>query len=87
MEFEGPKTTLFIRVAKMSDAGWYQCTATSLAGTAITKCRVTVIRKKRFALSSESHRFSRSFSALSQADQFIRENPNFGPQLLNKVPM
>jgi hypothetical protein len=28
----------------MTDAGWYQCTATSPAGTAITKCKVTVIR-------------------------------------------
>lgn len=28
----------------MTDAGWYQCTATSAAGTAVTKCRVTVIR-------------------------------------------
>lgn len=45
VEFEGPKTTLYIRGAKMTDAGWYQCTATSPAGTAITKCKVTVIRK------------------------------------------
>jgi hypothetical protein len=28
----------------MTDAGWYQCTAISPAGTAITKCKVTVIR-------------------------------------------
>jgi hypothetical protein len=44
VEFEGAKTTLYIRGAKMTDAGWYQCTATSPAGTAITKCKVTVIR-------------------------------------------
>ncbi|CAF3405101.1 unnamed protein product [Rotaria sp. Silwood1] len=43
VETEGAKTTLFIRQAKMTDAGWYQCTATSIAGTAITKCKVTVI--------------------------------------------
>ncbi|CAM2700506.1 unnamed protein product [Rotaria socialis] len=43
VEYEGAKTTLYIREAKMTDAGWYQCTATSPAGTAITKCRVTVI--------------------------------------------
>jgi hypothetical protein len=28
----------------MTDAGWYQCTATSPAGTCVTKCKVTVIR-------------------------------------------
>jgi hypothetical protein len=28
----------------MVDAGWYQCTAISPAGKAITKCKVTVIR-------------------------------------------
>ena len=28
----------------MSDAGPYQCTAISPAGTCVTKCRVTVIR-------------------------------------------
>lgn len=44
VEFEGPKTTLYIRGAKLTDAGFFQCTATSPAGTAITKCRVTVIR-------------------------------------------
>ncbi|CAF4167212.1 unnamed protein product, partial [Rotaria sp. Silwood2] len=43
VEFEGAKTTLYIREAKLTDAGWYQCTATSIAGTAITKCKVTVI--------------------------------------------
>jgi len=43
VEFEGPKTTLYIRTAKLTDAGWFQCTATSPAGTCVTKCKVTVI--------------------------------------------
>lgn len=82
MEFEGPKTTLYIRGAKMTDAGFYQCTATSPAGTAITKCRVTVIRKslnERF-----DNRSTTSFVALSEAGQFAKDFPQMAPPLLNK---
>ncbi|CAF1673059.1 unnamed protein product, partial [Adineta ricciae] len=67
VEFEGAKTTLYIRNAKMIDAGWYQCTATSPAGTAVTKCKVTVI-------------------PLSEASQYAKELPQFGPQTLSKLP-
>ncbi|CAF1320227.1 unnamed protein product [Adineta steineri] len=67
VEFEGAKTALHIHAAKLTDAGLYQCTATSPAGTAITKCRVTVI-------------------PISEAGQYAKDLPQFGPQLLSKLP-
>lgn len=85
VEFEGPKTTLYIRGAKMTDAGWFQCTATSPAGTCVTKCKVTVIRMSFFLI--KPHWFPRLLRlALSEASQYPKELPQFGPQHLSKVP-
>lgn len=39
-------TKLLISNAQIEkDEGWYQCTATNTAGTAVTKTKVSVIRK------------------------------------------
>jgi hypothetical protein len=55
----------------MVDAGWYQCTAISPAGTAITKCKVTVIRMYSI---KDKHRTERSvvlFCSSEGEDRFV----------------
>jgi hypothetical protein len=86
VEFEGPKTTLFIRGAKLTDAGWYQCTATSPAGTAITKCKVTVIRMDLICIIQKNDYIFFALLALSDAGQLPQDLPQYGPQILSKIP-
>jgi hypothetical protein len=71
----------------MTDAGWYQCTAISPAGTAITKCKVTVIRMCLIFFESPLMNFRFIFLlALSEAGQYAKDLPQFGPQQLSKLP-
>lgn len=71
----------------MTDAGFYQCTATSPAGTCVTKCRVTVIRTCSFLLYLIFSFFFHSLLALSEAGQYPKEFPQLGPQQLGKLPV
>ncbi len=68
----------------MTDAGWYQCTATSPAGTAITKCKVTVIRM--YMKNIKHLIYEILFLALSEAGQYVKDLPQFGPEQLAKLP-
>lgn len=70
----------------MTDAGPYQCTATSPAGTCVTKCRVTVIRTYSSSLIFFSN-FCCLLLALSEAGQYPKDLPQYAPQQLAKLPL
>jgi hypothetical protein len=48
IDINGGHSKLYIQNAVKAHEGWYQCTATSPAGTVITRTTVTVIRNLFF---------------------------------------
>ena len=44
IDTNGGHSRLHIQCATRDDDGWFTCTATNAAGTAITRCRINIIR-------------------------------------------
>ena len=45
IDTNGGHSRLLMQSAHKEDDGWFTCTATNPAGTAITRCRINIIRK------------------------------------------
>lgn len=50
IDTNGGHSRLFIQNSTKADEGWYQCNAINVAGSTITRTKVTVIRKFSYNL-------------------------------------